>query len=449
MQCLVCEKTFAVELSVCPSCGAMQTQHNQAESSLRFLSIEKITTSDLELEIGEPVPARITAPLEDEKIESLEARVAEFHARRSEIRTLLEFPSKQKPKSPEWRDDIKNLVKRRKEGVKGEPVAEAKPKKSALPKEPALVINLKPNLLEKKAKNVLADALERIERSRQQFGGNESMGLAAETEIEDAPAVETVNKIETSNAPLSLVPSVEPPVPRKVLPPIDDVSAEWFEADIADAPKVNTSVINVPLNLPATPQSVFAREREKIETIDEFDDEETINAALNSVRKVSAQQSPLDNQQPVERVSPVRNLQRERQEDYAPLAPRFMAGVIDLFLSAAGAIGLLAAFGFAQTTGLELQSLLLILGAIGGVLFAYSTASVMLTGTTLGLRFFRMYVVTAEEGDAPSVLQTILNSTVYVLSLALAGIGLLTILLSTEKRALHDIVAGTVVIQED
>lgn len=444
MQCLVCEKTFAVELSVCPSCGAMQTQHNQAESSLRFLSIEKITTSDLELEIGEPIPARITAPLEDEKIESLEARVAEFHARRSEIRTLLEFPNKRQ-KSPEWRDDIKNLVKRRREGVKGEAVAEAKPKKAAPPKEPALIINLKPNLIEKKAKNVLADALERIERSRQQFSNDESMGLAAESGIEDVP----VKAVETANAPLSLVPPIEPPAPRKVLPPIEDVSVEWFEADISEAPAERTSFINVPLNLPATPQSVFAREREKIETIEEFDDEATINAALNSVRKVSAQQSPLDNQQPVERVSPVRNIQRERQEDYAPLVPRFMAGVIDLFVSAAGAIGLLAAFGFVQAAGAELQSLLLVLGAIGGVLFAYLTASVMLTGTTLGLRFFRMYVVTAEEGDAPSVLQTILNSTVYVLSLALAGIGLLTIFLSTEKRALHDIAAGTVVIQED
>jgi uncharacterized RDD family membrane protein YckC len=42
-----------------------------------------------------------------------------------------------------------------------------------------------------------------------------------------------------------------------------------------------------------------------------------------------------------------------------------------------------------------------------------------------------------------------LNSLVYVLSLGLAGLGLLTVFFSTEKRALHDIIAGTVVIQED
>jgi uncharacterized RDD family membrane protein YckC len=458
MQCSVCEKIFAAELSVCPSCGAMPTQHTQAESSLRFLSIEKITTSDLELEIGEPPVQKITAPLEN-KPPSLESRLEAFRAQRTESRTLLEFPGKRQ-KSPEWRDEIKNMVKRRKEGVTGELVgasaaSEPKAKKaaasSAPPSEPALVINLKPNIAEQKKKNILADALERIERSRQQYG-RDLEEFVAETVIENAPVkvvVETSKKSETANtAPLTLVPPQrEETVARKILPPLDDELLEIYDTPTTPAPTEHKSVFNVPLNLPAAPKNVFARE--EAVALNDLEDEENVNAALSSVRKIAVKQSPLDNQQPVERVSVRREIKRERNDDYAPLGQRFAAGLIDFAIAAVVAISFLMILGAVEVASFGWQSILLSAGAVGVALFVYSTVCLMLMGTTLGLRFFKMRVVKAEDGDALSPAQDLLNSLVYVLSLGLAGLGLLTVFFSTEKRALHDIIAGTVVIQED
>lgn len=449
MQCQVCEKTFAAELSVCPSCGTMPTQHTQAESSLRLLSIEKITTSDLELEIGEPPMKKpITAPLEN-KNQSLESRLETFRTQRSETRTLLEFPPKRQ-KSPEWRDEIKNLVKRRKDGAADETAhedeKESKPKKTA---EPALVINLKPNIAEQKKRNILADALERIERSRQQFGKSD----LDEYEIEDEEmpikmVVETGKRGEAgSNSPLSLVP------PREALPIFDGEAAHQLETRISTERK---SVFNVPLNLPAAPNDVFVRagkNSEKIAAEDvssDLEDEETVNAALGSVRKVDVKPSPLDNQQPAARVSTARQRSStiERIEDYAPLGQRVAAGLIDFAASILISVGLLIAFGTIEAASFGLSSILLISAVATGVLFVYSTVSLLLSGTTLGLRFFQMRVVAVENGDALSLSQVVVNNAVYILSLWFAGIGLLTALFSTEKRALHDIAAGTVVVQD-
>jgi hypothetical protein len=247
MQCPVCEKTFAIELSVCPSCGSMPSQHSQVEASLRLLSIEKIKTSELELELEDQkeVQAAISAEL--------------LRPKHEYSSTLIEFPAR-RGKNPEWRDEIKNRVRLSQERRRTENAQEAEEKlrleqkqnaeKSApappQPTEPALVINLVPNITENRpAQKIVARALERIERSRQNLEtiersrqnveGIQTEFAASEfktSQMRDLQMAEVsvTNESRINDSPLSLVTSrsetaaVTAPQARRVLPLIEDDS---------------------------------------------------------------------------------------------------------------------------------------------------------------------------------------------------------------------------------
>lgn len=459
MQCSICEKMFAATLSVCPSCGAMQTQHNQAESSLRLLSIEKITTSDLALEIGDSGSLQefAAAASENDSYGNLEQQI-----KRGQTTTLLEFPAK-KSKDQEWRDEIKNRIRQRKENdlsavINGRTTATAgsdgagkKSLKSlSSAAESSLVINLKPKLAEKqnpKSKDLVAEALKRIERSRQKFETDEfvhaEMSKDASLKLAENEQKKTS---EAANTNLTLVPS------RKILPVLaEDEDLKNHVAAPSAVKSERKSVFTVPLNVPSgsagsKPKTESLRESQDL--LGDLEDTAAIEASLKSVRKVSAGQALLEYQELAERIPSTTavapNSRRQSNDDYAPLAQRFVAGAIDCGLCAAALLTLLYfAFETTLTTNWILTATL-----FAGTLFLYLTTALLFAGTTVGLRLFGMFVVTAENGEVPSITQTIIGSAVYLLTLATGGAGLLTVFFSSEQRALHDLLSGTVVIKE-
>lgn len=111
-------------------------------------------------------------------------------------------------------------------------------------------------------------------------------------------------------------------------------------------------------------------------------------------------------------------------------------------LSLNGSTGALPS-GFGSGLGL---ALLLSEGFVGVVAYVYATAAHALAGATLGKWLARIRVV-GPDGLPPTPAVSAARSAWAVLSLALAGAGLLPALLSPSRRALHDLLAGTRVVE--
>ena len=81
-------------------------------------------------------------------------------------------------------------------------------------------------------------------------------------------------------------------------------------------------------------------------------------------------------------------------------------------------------------------------------MFIYLTTTVGLSGKTLGMKLFSLEIVDIEENAYPTFHQAAVSSAVYLLSLALGGLGFLTLLMNNEKRAAHDLLSGTIIVKE-
>lgn len=76
------------------------------------------------------------------------------------------------------------------------------------------------------------------------------------------------------------------------------------------------------------------------------------------------------------------------------------------------------------------------------------TTAIGLFGRTFGMRLFSLEVVDIEGESYPTLHQAAVSSSLYLLSLGLGGLGFLTLLTNPEKRAVHDLVSGTIVVKE-
>ena len=71
-----------------------------------------------------------------------------------------------------------------------------------------------------------------------------------------------------------------------------------------------------------------------------------------------------------------------------------------------------------------------------------------LLGKTFGMRIFSLELIDADANVYPTTHQAAVSSAVYLLSMAFGGLGFLTVLFNEEKRAVHDIVSGTLLIRD-
>jgi uncharacterized RDD family membrane protein YckC len=96
--------------------------------------------------------------------------------------------------------------------------------------------------------------------------------------------------------------------------------------------------------------------------------------------------------------------------------------------------------------GNQLRLILPAEGFVGIVAFVYATVAHALAGATLGKRIARIRVVDA-EGRPPGIACSASRSAWAVASIGLAGAGLIPALVSPSGRALHDLLAGTRVVE--
>jgi uncharacterized RDD family membrane protein YckC len=138
----------------------------------------------------------------------------------------------------------------------------------------------------------------------------------------------------------------------------------------------------------------------------------------------------------------------EEIEDLAPFSMRFSAGLFDLIIGAFAAGVLLSPLAFASEDWFNASGLLTFVCGWAIVLFIYMTACLGFFGKTMGMRLFSLELVDAVENEYPTLRQAAVNSAIFILSLITLGAGFLAVLYNEERRALHDLLSGTILVRE-
>jgi len=135
---------------------------------------------------------------------------------------------------------------------------------------------------------------------------------------------------------------------------------------------------------------------------------------------------------------------------YAGFVSRFVAYAVDLavitvlFGLALAAVSFAASLISGHSVNWSRSDVLvaILYGCWWLLYFAYSWAA---NGKTFGMALLGVQVVSG-EGDAAGPRRAIVRTLVFPLSFALCGLGFVGILVGRERRALHDVIAGTCVV---
>jgi uncharacterized RDD family membrane protein YckC len=143
---------------------------------------------------------------------------------------------------------------------------------------------------------------------------------------------------------------------------------------------------------------------------------------------------------------------QDRRGGHAGFVSRFIAFVFDCVLSIGVFELVLAAISFAASvlTGTSIhwsradQWVVLAFFAWEFFYFAYYWSG---TGKTLGMVILGVQVV-GQDGSRVGAKRGLVRTLAFPLSFLLLGLGFLGILLGRDRRALHDVIAGTVVVYD-
>jgi uncharacterized RDD family membrane protein YckC len=351
--------------------------------------------------------------------------------------TLVEFQNKNAA-LPEWRLQLQNSVrKRRGESTSGVSVLEAAPQHAAarsvsLVSSGATALNadqLEKVETETKRSPAIENALKRIEQSRRLYSKEEKPVTAANAVMQFpsgagssftdfaayradvAPTVPTVSK--------SNVVTMEPrPEPRKEkfdtnkLPPLPQVA------------KISSSFSRASIH--KTNDTVDFR-------IDDLDGD-----LYHGDDVVAYGDATLDQL----------TIEAAENDDFAPVSLRFNAALFDLLIGSFLSLIFLSPFMLLNGRFFSLEGLYAFLATTAIVMFIYLTTTVGFLGRSFGMRLFKLEVIDVDGTDYPSLHQAAVSSSIYLLSMAFGGIGFLTMLLNSERRAVHDLVSGTIVVKE-
>ena len=473
MMCPVCKRDLAPTLSICMTCGAMinDTVREELETKISRPGVQaasnsgglvpKSSTSGSTPKasptppgtmppMAQPQPKPMAQPpamaqpqpkprIETPKIEAPKPMpppaqpkpiahrfdTADLRVKKTSP-TLVEFQTK-KATVPEWRLQLQNSVRqkvgtnRRENGAPNEaPAPQQKPQ--ATNGANALKVEYIEDEQPSKHQNPrVANALKRIEESRRAFSNQPTL----EQPLQAGKATPA-----QKNFPFNVVArSAEPPVrtpgqkatvnpsPKPIL-----VSSLKIEKKGYDTNKLP------PITKPATPSRSFIpaappQEKKDIETI----------AVTEDVIEMETL-----------------GLEPETDEidDLAPFSIRFSAGLFDMIIGVFASLILLSPFIISGGAWLSLSGIFAVAATVAIVMFVYLTSTIAFVGRTFGMRLFSLELVDIEENAYPTLHQAAVSSAVFLLSLVFAGIGFLPMFFNEERRAAHDILSGTILIQE-
>jgi len=426
MNCPVCCRSLAPTLSICPTCGAMMrdTVREDLQSKITpGIVVSNRTGAEMSPALKAYPTRSVLAASPPERRET-----AELIAPRTSP-NLVEFQNK-KSALPDWRIQLQNAVQQRKGGDRA--AADAPKNSSQFPVKPAAALKMSPDRVEKaRAPKVsdprVANAMRRIEESRKAFltpqaGPKKAMPARVSTR-QPLGLVSPMGNTSAAAAP-ALAPIIATPEPQLVDPP----------TPVLEKPDTN--------KLPPI-QEVRERAAVIAEPIIDITKSETLPkefAQINRIR-IRAENSGGGYDE-------IPDTQSDEIEDLAPVSMRFGAGLFDLIIGAFAAMLLLSPVAFAGGNWLSVSGLLVFGGTTAITMFLYMTACLGLFGKTMGMRLFSLELVDAVENEYPTLHQAAVSSSVYILSLLFAGAGFLTLFFNEEKRALHDLLSGTILVRD-
>jgi uncharacterized RDD family membrane protein YckC len=274
----------------------------------------------------------------------------------------------------------------------------------------------------------VANALKRIEESRRVYSAH-GMAVAAARQasirsapvnrsfpfdvVERAPAV---SKREIPKAPPS-----ETPKPKLV----SSLRIEKKKFDTNKLPPIPEPEAPLPAEAPEPP-------------------------TINEAAKPDIHFERLSIRNETERVETVEpdDMGYDEIDDLAPLSMRFGAAVFDLIIGGFAAGIILSPFLVSNADLTSVSGFLAIGGAVLLVMFIYQTATTAFMGRTIGMKLFSIEIIDAEKNECPTLHQAAVNSAVYLLSLLFLGLGFLPAFFNEERRTVHDILSGTLLIRE-
>lgn len=417
MNCSVCNRNNDVTLSICPSCGAMINDSVREELKPKVLSLPKRVNFEIKgnppmtvksnqqiVVANPPKPAELKPPAEI--------------AAKPTTPTLLEFHTTTAT-IPEWRLQLQNSVRRRQEH--NETGAAVRQTKLITNGANALYAEVVTEIETFQHENTtLNSALQRIEESRQKFFQAEK------------PPVVSVNAAPTANKNypfyIASKQTEVPPKPAGKNVPVSVPTKPKLAASLRiDSEPIDTN------KLPPLPKQAIASSSFVKSSIN-FLEPEKDNIKIKAVE--------------IEEIVETGEEIYDEIDDCAPIAMRFNAGLFDLIIGGVLSLLLLAPFVMLGGSWFTFAGVLAFLATCAIVMFIYLTTAIGMFGRTFGMRLFSLEVVDIEGEEYPTLHQAAVSSSVYLLSLALGGIGFLTLPFNQEKRAVHDLVSGTIVVRE-
>ena len=127
---------------------------------------------------------------------------------------------------------------------------------------------------------------------------------------------------------------------------------------------------------------------------------------------------------------------------------RFGSAVFDLIIGGFAAGIILTPFLVSNTNIASVSGGFAVAGVVVFVMFLYQTISIAFMGRTIGMKLFSIEIIDAEANELPSLHQSAVHSAVYLLSLLFFGLGFVPAFFNEERRAMHDLVSGTILIRE-
>jgi len=366
-----------------------------------------------------PMPAQ--PPLPEAQPAPAKKRVTTDLVSQKTSKTLIAFQGKNVA-LPDWRMQLHNAVKQRK-GVTQDGVADtvptvvSAPPKGAPPTASPVVsetVATAPNASDLR----VANAMRRITESRNTF----LPAQANPTTAKPAPLGVVAPKSSSFAAAPAHAKIAEKPV-------LVATSSTAPKRDTNKLPRLET--VSEPVELKSVPDAAAKKESGPLARVSS----ELYRIHIHSTR------AEIDD-------LAVNETDADDIEDLAPFSMRFGAGLFDVIVAGVVTMVLFSPMAFSSGTWFTTNGMLTFGAAFGLLSFIYLTTGLAFFGKTVGMRLFQLELVDALENAYPTMRQAAVNSALFLIAMPLGGAGFLTVFFNEEKRALHDLLSGTILVRE-
>lgn len=488
MECVICKKSFTIELSVCPSCGAMQ--QDSVREELVTISSPKISyacyeksdeikaipkPAELEMIFVSSKPEIISTAFitklisRNEKSEVMSNKPKPQNAAQPQVNqpqriqpkmeNLVEFQQKNNV-IPEWRLQLQNAVRERMQNRKIEQES-ANSSNQVLRTHGNAALKIAPVEEELEIEETAAEetehenetvrnALKRIETARRQYFIEEEPEISADDvdveqkEKKDFP-FQIASRQDSGELQLAKKNSIIAPTRPTLVSSLRNNKEDFDTSKLPPIPQQTRIVSSLQMRPVQTTETVV---EEKVET--KIEQTETISTETAEAKIVIENKtlSEAKLKLMVDAEAEEEYEKNQEVEDFAPFTLRFNAGIFDLLIGAFASLILLSPFILLGGEWFTFAGFFAFLATTAIVIFIYLTTAVGMFGKTFGMRLFSLEIIDIENEDYPSFHQAAVSSAVYLASMALFGLGFLTVPFNEDQRAVHDLVSNTLVVKE-